>query len=471
MADSKDYRRVLFEWVEPVRTTQDASILVDEGKPVSKQLGGESVVDYLRTYGFLTSVGANTPKEELLALLSVAAEVEHALLVQYLYAAASIPSGLGSEIIQHIAIQEMAHLLTIQNLLLAVGGPTTFHIGRDVARTNSAFNPLPFDLEPISKLALAEFVLVERPLKIPSEHRDKVLELEQLVAAKTNHRPVRVGALYAKIYWLLQPGDESFGRLSLTPDPSIGFDPGWHVKATDFTPSNVVILHQGEANEWRSSSGPDMRIHLVANAKTAVDAVYSVMEQGEGPVHAGGSHFDNFLKILKYFEEGRVQVVPLPTNPYVGQLPPEQSAGTQLQSNYVRLWANLLNVRYSALMLSVGQAMLTPRDDLNRERLITFIFNVLMGRNLGGLIRHMTSTTLLTIDRNSAPTFELLREDMPSNLQECWNYQSQFLNIEKQIREELQQNPELANDIEGTNLLNDLESTWRELRDFVDAHL
>src|SRR5262249_38031742 len=38
--------------------------------------------------------GAATPKEDALGLLRLAAEVEHALLVQYLYAAASIdPAG------------------------------------------------------------------------------------------------------------------------------------------------------------------------------------------------------------------------------------------------------------------------------------------------------------------------------------------------------------------------------------------
>src|SRR6266568_9472643 len=55
--------------------------------------------------------------EELLVLLTLAAEVEHALLVQYLYAAGSldVQGSTGTqqlrEMIRAVALQEMAHFI------------------------------------------------------------------------------------------------------------------------------------------------------------------------------------------------------------------------------------------------------------------------------------------------------------------------------------------------------------------------
>jgi len=75
-------------------------------------------------------------------LLHTAAEIEHALLVQYLYAAYSLADHdfLGPAVPRHpgdvtrkwrqaiveIAREEMAHLLTVQNLLKFIGGPLNF---------------------------------------------------------------------------------------------------------------------------------------------------------------------------------------------------------------------------------------------------------------------------------------------------------------------------------------------------------
>ncbi len=473
--DTANFRRVRFEWVQPPqRTLEDVSEHASLMVRPDDLRDRPGIVSQLYRYGYIGSVGAVTPKDELLGLLSLAVEVEHSLLVQYLYAAASIQSGPVKSLVREIAIQEMAHLITDENLLLAVGGPGVFHIGRDSARAASSFNPLPLNLEAISQLTLGEYVLAERPATIPAgetEVQAKIEKLEQLVADKTGLHPHRVGALYAKIYWLLQPTDAPFGPFTLTADSAIGFDAGWHIKPGDFTPPDQTELHQAEPDEWHASSGPDMRIHPVADATTAVAAVNSIMEQGEGPAHAQESHFYKFLDALKQFESGEVPVLPMPMNPFVGHLPLCVTTGMALVHTYVRLWANLLNARYSALLLNIGHALLTPRDNEDRPRLIEFIFSRLMMSDLGGLIKQMISPSMTRLDPNSAPTFELLREDMPPSLKACWTRQSELLDIEKQIRDELRLRPELADDISGQTLLDTLESNWQELRALVDLRL
>src|SRR6266446_3884621 len=64
-----------------------------------------------------------SPRDEIIFLLHTAAEIEHSLLVQYLYAAWSIPPNPADKLkkwrttILGIAKQEMGHLMTVQNVL------------------------------------------------------------------------------------------------------------------------------------------------------------------------------------------------------------------------------------------------------------------------------------------------------------------------------------------------------------------
>jgi hypothetical protein len=105
-------------------------------------------------------------------LLHTAAGIEHALLVQYLYAAYSladsgfagsqVPADAGTltgkwrQAITGIAKEEMAHLLTVQNLLRFIGGP--LNLDREDFPFLAFLYPFPFVLEPLTKTSLAKYV-------------------------------------------------------------------------------------------------------------------------------------------------------------------------------------------------------------------------------------------------------------------------------------------------------------------------
>ena len=88
------------------------------------------------------------PRDKATVLLKTAAEVEHALLVQYLYAAFSLKSKnefsnsrqrstvTWNGELRSIAKQEMGHLMTAQNLLLALGLPP--YLEREGSRPSKA---------------------------------------------------------------------------------------------------------------------------------------------------------------------------------------------------------------------------------------------------------------------------------------------------------------------------------------------
>ncbi len=115
-----------------------------------------------------------TPRDEAIFLLHTAAEVEHALLTQYLYAAYSLKPAKTAPPDQQAAVrrwrstllgiarEEMGHMITVQNLLRLIGGP--LNLEREDYPFRSNLYPFHFRLEPLSKASLAKYVVAEMPL-------------------------------------------------------------------------------------------------------------------------------------------------------------------------------------------------------------------------------------------------------------------------------------------------------------------
>jgi len=148
----------------------------------------------------------SSPYLELVRLLREAAEVEHALMLQYLYAAfSSKPAYLaivacrtpGTTDLTGIAIQKMQHLAAVNQLLVALGvGPTLL---LEEFPYNLDAYPFECALEPLSRKSLAKYLYAEAPAALfgpnaSAKDRRLVRKVMQLVgrSAGTNH----IGALY-----------------------------------------------------------------------------------------------------------------------------------------------------------------------------------------------------------------------------------------------------------------------------------
>lgn len=115
-------------------------------------------------------------RERLIHALTEAAEIEHNLLCCYLYAAFSLKAGdeglsekeavavtrWRGEILA-VAVQEMAHWATVNNLLVAVGGDP--HFQRPNFPVPPGYHPAGFDLRlaPFNAQTLDAFIFLERP--------------------------------------------------------------------------------------------------------------------------------------------------------------------------------------------------------------------------------------------------------------------------------------------------------------------
>ena len=140
-------------------------------------------------------------RDYVVFLLRVAAEIEHSLMAQYLFAAYSlggpdVPAAQAEEVrawqetILGVAKEEMGHLITVQNLLTVLGAPRQFD--RDDYPHLSPLYPFGFRLEPLSLESLAAYVCAESPLEWDDAEATRIKEKAR---ADTGDVVNRVGEL------------------------------------------------------------------------------------------------------------------------------------------------------------------------------------------------------------------------------------------------------------------------------------
>lgn len=156
------------------------------------------------------------PYLELIRLLREASEIEHALMVQYLYGAFSVkPAYAGlvgygapnSNDLLGVAIQEMQHLSQV-NALMAALGATPNLIRQDFPYEPDVY-PFEFNLEPLSQRSLAKYVYTEAPLdafdRAKATSPTDLLFLDTMDRVLgTSVRPNHVGSLYDAVIRTLE---------------------------------------------------------------------------------------------------------------------------------------------------------------------------------------------------------------------------------------------------------------------------
>jgi len=334
-------------------------------------------------------------EEEAVALLRIAAEVEGALLVQYLFAAGSllpdvsvnvpgvnqpIQSNDWSDSIITIAKQEMGHLITVQNLLLSLGA--TPHVDRENFPCASPLYPFPFSLQAVRLETLAEYVSAEAPRQVETADQADYAEAVQKANGVVGHVS-RAGQIYERLFWLLQDGDAPQEPWPDLQNPFPGW-PNWHID-----PAQVGFNQDRQAtpDEWRgdpASGAPDTAIYViqVSNKAAAREAVFKVALQGEGPVaQVGVTHFDKFLRI---YREQRAVAQQTGAPRFARNQADDPRTGTNGAATITDpkslIWAKLANVRYQMLLMdialstSVGSTGNVPGTTATRQDFNTWAF-------------------------------------------------------------------------------------------------
>ncbi|MBM2809334.1 MAG: hypothetical protein HW416_93 [Chloroflexi bacterium] len=259
---------------------------------------------------------------QLIYLLREAAELEHAIMCQYLFAAftmkQSTDEGLTDpqmeavnrwrKVILGVARQEMLHLALVQNLLTAIGaGP---HLTRPNIPSPAGYFPqgVQMALIPFGERALRHFMFLERPEGMP------LADAEGL-ATETRRRPllgdediVPRAQDYATVGHLYRAIDIGFGWL------------------TAMLGADRLFVGPASGQATQKYFGWPQLVQVV-DLNSAHRAVDTIVEQGEG-VRGDWqvAHFGRFRDVFDEFMALRQQDPGFdPTRPVIAGLVREQS--------------------------------------------------------------------------------------------------------------------------------------------------
>jgi hypothetical protein len=348
----------------------------------------------------VAKIASMTWKDHLTMLLHIAAEIEHSLMVQYLYSAYSlggeqVPPGWlkmvrsWQEDILAVAKEEMGHLLTVQNILMLIGAP--INLDRQDLPWDIPFHPGTFRLERLTLESVASYVFAEMPsnaeldaLIQTTDPRDEMLErykrfkdtdLEQIeIMVRTrDSAPHRVGDLYSHLVKLVDNphhiADSVFQESTLT----------YQATADDwgrgYRPDPRLVTAEGSypagsREPVASERAANVLIYPVATRTQVRKALEELSAQGEGPVGLSGgsvqlSHFDRFLEIYQELKD-------LGSPPWSVSRPvvadPSTLDSTRGHPGYIadghsRDWAELFNLRYRMLLKYLGHTFRLARTE------------------------------------------------------------------------------------------------------------
>jgi hypothetical protein len=412
------------------------------------------------------------PHDESVFLLHVAAEVEQALMVQYLYAAYSLntdgdfPPDRRKQVrawrsaLVGIAREEMGHLVTVQNLLRLIGAPII--LDREDYPFRGELYPFHFRLEPLSKHSLAKYVVAEMPMMA-----DPPPEIQEIIRRATMAHAIpvnRVGAIYARISHLFSPSGE--GHVE-------------HLTDDDFRIR--VGPHQAHYEDW--GNGASVQVPRVGSRYEALEGIEHLAEQGEGLSDSPDnlSHFQRFLAIYNEFPEPEdwqpAHEVPIdPNTSPIGEQgrDPGVDAG-RITHPRSRLWAQLSNVRYRLLLAylshflqSRGALLDLDGDYTARGFLNKWTFDEM--RRIGQLAARLATMPRLASDpeapeRAGAPFEMPYTVDLPEHEPDRWRRHLDVLESSLDLVQRMGSDPDDASD----PLLQELAASDMAARQIIRA--
>jgi ferritin-like protein len=343
--------------------------------PRLKTLAGVKAAQEAPSPDFFTA-----PRDRAIYLLHIGAEVEHALMAQYLYAGYSLGGphltkpqqrqiAHWRRVVLDVAREEMGHLATVENMLTLIGGPLSFD--RQDYPIPSDLYPFPFELEPLTKKSLGKYVLCEMPNEetIAKLHLTKEIDqIRKYVGAEDDVMVHRVGKIYEAITQL-------FTAPTVPKEPPL--EPPFFIHSGDIQASS--IRYQVSASAWGLGQ-KDILIETANDRGSALKAIELISVQGEGSTikNLKESHFGRFLEIYRKFpdEKGWRPSRNVASNPTTDQSAPMKR---RITNKLAKGWAGLFNLRYRMLLMFVShsfriEAPLRPSGRTPRGLLISWTF-------------------------------------------------------------------------------------------------
>jgi hypothetical protein len=395
----------------------------------------------------------------LIQLLHIASEIEHALMVQYLYAAYSLNDGRPDlspaervqvarwrSLILSVAKEEMGHLLTVQNVLCLLGGQ--MELVRENYPFDSAFYPFPFRLERLSLGSLACYIYAEmgespledtaflKPvLKLVHNHlsgRKKASSLK----SKLRESAHRVGELYQKVSEILEDPKripdalflyESVPCQASADEWSRGYGIERLPSISNPVPKSDLrrykdVVRRAEMLAKRIAAGAShshIMIETAATRQQALDALKRIAVQGEGRGIEPDSHFMRFRSIMQDFLEHRARKRGWsPPTHAVAEDPQirwrdvhDVPTGSPITHPLSERWGNMFNLRYRMLLTYLSHSFQLARDGTEarlRGAVIHKVFAEMYNiKAIAGILVRLPLTSRTGDARRAGPPFQM----------------------------------------------------------------
>jgi len=351
-------------------------------------------------------------REALIYMLCEAAELEHGIMCQYLFAAFSMKEQAAEGLtedqaaavrrwrkqISHVAAQEMLHLALVQNLLSAIGAAP--HLSRPNFPQPASHYPagVKLTLLPFGEAALRHFMFLERP-------EGMALHDAPGLAAFSRAAPA------------MQPGD-------IAPHAQDFATVGHLYRSIE---AGIDHLAQKYGERWLFVGPPRAQatqqyfgwpeLVAVTDVASAHRAIDEILEQGEGPRGDWqNAHFGQFVAILDEFEQLRQAdrgfdpvrpVIPLNVRP--SERNPDVPLVTDPLAQRVM---DLFNVCYEILLLMLQRFFAhTEETDAQLKALAdgTYALMVQAIKPLGDIITTLPAGPEYP-GQTAGPSFELFYE-------------------------------------------------------------
>lgn len=332
-------------------------------------------------------------REHLWWLLSEAAQLEHMIMCQYLFAEFSLKNGTSdgltgeqaeavkrwSETIHGIAVDEMLHLALVANLMTAIGAAPTF--GRPNFPQRSGYFPsgVQMDLLPFGDQALRHFIYLERPEGID------LPDAQGFVPVAAPRAPVQAdevlprGQEFATIGHLYRGIADGLRRL------------------TDRVGERAVFV-----GSPRAQATPELlywpQLIAVTDLASALKAVEEIIEQGEGcKGDWRTAHFGKFLNVSQEYNDLRQRNPSFeparPVLPVYTRQPFDIAAPQPIITDPLTLQVAELAAMAYELVLQLLNRFFTHTDE-TEQQLSTLIRAAIS--MMGGVLRPL-ATTLTTL--------------------------------------------------------------------------
>ena len=306
-------------------------------------------------------------REALIYMLCEAAELEHAIMCQYLFAAFSLKQsedegGLtGTELaavrrwrtqVSRVATQEMLHLALVQNILSAIGAAP--HMSRPNLPAPARHYPagVRLALLPFGEQALRHFMFLERPEGMELDDADGLAAIAQATPVVNKRDIVPSGQDFQTIGHLYRSIEAGLARL------------------VDKHGENWLFVGPPRAQATQGRFGwPELvAVTDLASAQRAID---EILEQGEGPRgHWRDAHFGQFVAILEEYQQlcaANPDFDPVRAVMAANVRPPERAIEVTLISDPLTARvADLFNVGYE-ILLQIFERFFAHTEETDQE--------------------------------------------------------------------------------------------------------